>query len=101
MEEGKTLIEIDKEGHAVLHMEGVFDAFVNWYWDEVRFQIHNGFIEEGCLDWEDVASIEKTMGVLARNVTIPDDIIGEFAKRGYGEFYPNETEIESIVSDKD
>ena len=64
--------------------------FVENYWNEIRWQIANGTIEAGRLDWDDVTSIMTVLDVLAAHCIgkfdIPDDIIGEFAERGYGEF---------------
>lgn len=95
IDEGKPMVVVYKDGEIGIRLEGLYEVFINQYWNEIRFKIHNGFIEEGRLDWDDATSIVKTMDVLAHSITIPDDIVGEFAKRGYGEFYPNESNTKS------
>ena len=74
-----------------IDLSDLYQMNVNWfvenYWNEVRWQINDGFIEEGRLDWKDVTSIMTVLSVMAESwgFNIPDDIIGEFEKRGYGE----------------
>lgn len=74
-----------------IDLSDLYQMNVNWfvenYWNEVRWQISDGFIEEGRLDWKDVTSMMTVLSVMADSLgfSIPDDIIGEFAKRGYGE----------------
>jgi len=60
------------------------------YYDMIREKINvHGAIEGGELDWEDVTRLSVIMDELGLNADIPDDIVGEFAERGYGEVYPN------------
>ena len=83
----------------IINTTDLYEINVKWfvenYWNEIRWQISNGFIEEGLLDWKDVTSIMTVLSVLAHSweYDIPDDIIGEFAKRGYGETIKEYKEI--------
>lgn len=90
MDEGKKREEliVVEDGELVLMMNGVEELFVNWYWDNIRWQIEHGYIEAGGLTWDDVTAMKTVMDVLAKGdqYEIPDDIIGAFAERGYGEF---------------
>lgn len=95
IDEGKSLVTVYKDGELGIRFEGLRMIFADWYWDMIRWRIDNGFIEEGRLDWEDVTAIVKVMSVMDEEISVPDDIIGEFAKRGYGEFYPDENKGEN------
>lgn len=71
--------------------EKLTEMFMNQYWNIIRMKIRDGCIDDGRLTWEDATSIMIALEILEEGSDrIPDDIIGEFAKRGYGEFYPDE-----------
>ena len=96
IDEGRPLVMVYKDGELGIRLEGLNELIMNRYWTEVRWQIHDGFIEEGRLNWDDVTSIVRAMNVLRHDATVPDDIIGEFAKRGYGEFHPDKDKEEPV-----
>lgn len=76
--------------------EKLTEMFMNQYWNIIRMKIHDGYIDDGRLTWEDTTSIMTALKILEDGSDkIPDDIIGEFAKRGYGEFYPDENKGEN------
>lgn len=71
--------------------EKLTEMFTHHYWNIIRMKIHDGYIDDGRLTWEDATAIMRATDILEEgDRRIPDDIIGEFAKRGYGEFYPDE-----------
>ena len=96
IDEGKPLVMAYEDGELGIRFEGLRLIFADRYWNQIRWLIGNGFVEEGRLDWEDVTAIVKVMSVMDEKISIPDDIIGEFAKRGYGEFYPDENKGKDI-----
>ena len=106
----KDLLYIE-DGVLCLDMGGITDEFVDWYWATIDGLFKEGFIEAGRLEcddiWEAVRAMMLVLDVLGKDeYSIPNEIIGEFAKRGYGEFHPGEKvadfwKLERIDSEKD
>ena len=86
-------IIVDKDGIEIEDHK-LTDMFVRLYWNAIRDRIKNGEIDRGELTWDDTCCILNVMDIYYgdsnHSFSIPDDIIGAFAEKGYGTFYPND-----------
>ena len=86
-------IIVEKDGLEIEDRK-LTDMFIRMYWNQIRERIKNGEIDRGELTWGETCCILNVMdafyGEGNHSYSIPDDIIGAFAERRYGTFYPGD-----------